>query len=197
MIIGLIFCLPLFQTRKRFRDCSLRVFALGMQASSIFLFAIRFFISSGGPVWSCISVFIVVLQANQLEEETRKLTKMLDRFRINATQVVIAVKIMILGVLSSCPPPLFHTKSCSCSKKGFKRDSDWHVGTKLSKKSPCTFNHYHHKIFVTISNPSQNLRSLWSQKLYWTGVPALICALSGLIWYFDNKTLSQEQAKLS
>lgn len=45
-------------TRKRFRDCSLRVFALGMQA-------------------------------HQLEEETRKLTNMLDRFRINASQVTV------------------------------------------------------------------------------------------------------------
>ena len=114
MIIGLIFFLPLFQTRKRFRDCSLRVFALGMQASPILLFAIRFFISSGGPAWSCISVLIVVLQANQLEEETRKLTKMLDRFRINATQVVIAVTNYDTGCSSSCsPPPLL----CSLPKR--------------------------------------------------------------------------------
>jgi len=56
---GLTLLIPhIVMTRKRFRDCSLRVFALGMQA-------------------------------NQLEEETRKLTKMLDRFRINASQVTV------------------------------------------------------------------------------------------------------------
>merc|ERR1712083_162021 len=59
---GLTLLIPhIVMTRKRFRDCSLRVFALG-------------------------------LQANQLEEETRKLTNMLDRFRINATQVTVIPK---------------------------------------------------------------------------------------------------------
>merc|ERR1712013_235244 len=62
---GLTLLIPhIVMTRKRFRDCSLRVFALGMQA-------------------------------NQLEEETRKLTKMLDRFRINATQVTVIPKAVL------------------------------------------------------------------------------------------------------
>ena len=47
MIIGLVICLPPSQTRKRFRDCSLRVFALGMQASSTFYLLFAFLLVLG------------------------------------------------------------------------------------------------------------------------------------------------------
>ena len=93
---------PNVKTRKRFRDCSLRVFALGMQASHqihhfdmlIILLQVHF------DHHVEMLIVIILLQAHQLEEETRKLTNMLDRFRINASQVTDIINISIIIIKS-------------------------------------------------------------------------------------------------